>query len=163
MAFYVLAFSWIALTYGGWVLISTPETGKHSHLIGWAIVTVCGAWMFATVDHWAKYLPVLLGGGILGGLLSLSRGHLLNDSRPFPRATAAAITGLLIGCSLVAQTLAGRRLGAPDRAALIAFAVALVGAFFEGPPTNGLIGLSVGFTVLLALWVSNRYSSRKAR
>jgi len=90
MAFYVLAFSWIALTYGGWVLISTPETGKHSHLIGWAIVTVCGALMVATVDHWAKYLTVLLGGGILGGRLILSNEHLLKVSRPFPRATAAA-------------------------------------------------------------------------
>ncbi len=116
--------------------------------------------MLATINHWVKYLQVFFGGFILGCLLALGSGHLLNGG-PFPRAIAAALVALLVGCSLIAGTLAKRKLTMLDRMALIAFVAAFVGGLVKGTPTSGLIGLGVGFGCLLALWVHNRYSSRK--
>jgi len=155
---YIAAFFWLAFVYVGGVLASTPETGTHSHLVGWTILFVAAAVMIATIDHWVKYLQVILGGGILGGLLATGTGHLLNN-RPFPRFIAAGMTALLVGCSLITRTLARRRLTVVDRAALIAFQAAFVAGIVKDTPTSGLIGLSIGFGCLSIAWLRDRLSS----
>src|SRR6185312_12459002 len=84
---YVAAVFWLGFMYAGWKLISTPETGKHSRLTGWAILIIATTIMIATMDYWVKYLQIILAGAILGGLLATFSGHLLNGD-PFPRVAA---------------------------------------------------------------------------
>jgi hypothetical protein len=155
---YVGAVFWLAFVYGGWELISTPETGRHSHLAGWTILLAAMAVMIATMDRWVKYFRVILAGGVLGGLMATGEAHLLNGS-PFPRSIAAGMTALLIACSLISQTLAKRPLHMSDRVALIGFLGAFLGGMVEGTPTSALISVGVGFCCLLAAWLYNRFSS----
>ncbi len=157
VGFLILSALWLGFVFAGWILVSRAETGKNSHLIGWVILIAATSIMLATMNHWVKYLRVFLGGAILGGLLAAGSGHLPNGS-PFPRPIAAALTALLIGCSLISQTLARRNLRMFDRVALVAFLAALVGALVEGTPTSGLIGFGIGFVCLLAAWIYSRLS-----
>jgi hypothetical protein len=155
---YVAAAFWLAFAYAGGVLASRPETETHSHLVGWTILFVAVVVMIATVDHWVRYLQVILGGAIFGCLLALGSGHLLNN-QPFPRSIAAGLTALFVGCSLISRTLARRRLTMFDRAALIAFVAAFVVGIVQDTPTAGLIGLGIGFCFLSVAWLRGRYSS----
>ena len=159
---YVGAVFWVAFVWGALKVLSAPDTAKHSHLAGWAILVIASALMIATMDHWVKYLQVILGGGILGGLLVTVQGHTLNGA-PFPRSIAAALTALLIGSSLISRTLAGRKLRILDRVALVAFLGALVGGMVQGTPTSGAVGLAVGFGCLLTAWFCNRSLSGNER
>jgi hypothetical protein len=117
--------------------------------------------MIATMNHWVKYLQVIFGGAILGGIVATGTGHLLNDAKPFPRPIAAGVTALFIGCSLVSRTLARRKLTMLDRAALIAFLAAFVGGIVKDTPTSGLVGLGIGFGCLCAAWVRDWLSSKR--
>lgn len=155
---YVAAFFWLALVFTGWILASRPETGKHSHLTGWTILILAAGVMLATMSHWVKYLQLILGGGILGGILATGSGHLPNGSS-FPRPIAASLTALLVGCSLISRTLARRRLTVLDHVALVAFLAAFVGGIVKDTPTSGLIGLSIGFGCLSIAWLRDRLSS----
>jgi hypothetical protein len=159
---YVAAFFWLAVVFSGWILVSRPETGKHSHLIGWAILIPAIGVMLSTMNHWVKYLQVIFGGGILGGILATGSGHLPNGS-PFPRPIAASFTALLVGCSLISRTLARRGLTVLDRVALVAFLAAFVGGIVEDTPTSGLIGLSIGFGCLSVAWLRGRPASIRTR
>ena len=67
---YIAGFFWLAFVWGGIKAVSTPDTEGHSHLRGWALLIIAGAVMITTMDRWVKYLRVILGGGILGGLLA---------------------------------------------------------------------------------------------
>jgi hypothetical protein len=156
---YVAAFFWVAFVWGVLTVLSAPDTAKHSHLAGWTILVIAAALMIATINHWVKYLQVILGGGILGGLLVIAQGHLLNGAH-FPRIIAAALTAVLIGCSVIAQTLAKRSLRISDRIALVAFVVALASGMVVGAPTLELVCLSVAFGCLFAAWLYNRLSPR---
>ncbi len=129
---------------------------KHSDFTGWAIVVIAAAVMIVTMNHWVKYLQVILGAGILGGLLATATGHLLNDTKPFPRSIAAALTALLVACSLISRTLARRRLRVLDRLALTAFLIAIVGGMVKSTPVYGVIGLSIGFIFLFIAWLYDR-------
>ncbi|HET9182321.1 MAG TPA: hypothetical protein VFP59_09330 [Candidatus Angelobacter sp.] len=140
------------------MLVSTPETGRHSHLAGWAILIVGIAIMLTTMDHWVKYLRMVLAGGILGGLLATESGHLLNGM-PFPRPAAAGITALLIGCSLISQTLAKRTLRISDRVALAGFLSAFVTGMMENTTISFLVGTGIAFCFLFSAWLYNRFSS----
>jgi hypothetical protein len=153
---YIAAFFWLAFAYVGGVLVSRPETGTHSLWAGWTILLVAVAVMIATMSHWVKYLQVIFGSGILGGLLATGTGHLLNG-RPFPRSAAASVTALFVGCSLISRTLARRRLTILDRAALIAFLAAFLGGIVRDTPTSGLIGLGIGFGCLSVAWLYDRF------
>lgn len=162
IAFYVATAFWLAFAYAGCVLISTPETGRHSHLAGWAILTITAAVMIVTMDHWVKYLRVILAGGILGGFLATATGHLLNG-QPFPRLIAAIMTALLAGCSVISQTLAKRKLTMLDRAALVGFLLAFVSGIVKDTPMSGVAGLSVGFVCLLIAWSCARSAPTATR
>jgi HAMP domain-containing protein len=160
---YVAGFFWLAFVWGAIKVLSAPDTGKHSHLAGWAILIIATGVMIATMNHWVKYLQLVLGAFILGCLLATIQGHLLNGA-PFPRLIAAALTALLIGCSLISWTLAGRKLRMLDRVALVAFLGALVGGMAQGTPTCGVVGLAIGFGCLLIAWLYNRsLSGNKTR
>ena len=119
--------------------------------------------MIGTMNHWVRYLRVIFGAGILGGLLATGTGHLLNDPKPFPRSVAAGITALFVGCGLVSQTFASRRLTMFDRAALIAFLAAFVGGIVKDSPTSSLIGLTLGFGCLFVAWMRALLSSTPPR
>jgi hypothetical protein len=156
---YIAAFFWLAFAYAGGVLASRPETGTHSHLVGWTILLVAIAVMIATVNYWVKYLQVILGAGILGGLLATGTGHLVNDTKPFPRSIAVALTVLFVGCSLISRAMARRRLTMLDRAVLIIFLVAFLIGIVKDTPTSGLIGLGIGFGCLCVAWLYDRLIS----
>jgi len=159
VGFYVVGVFWLALVWGGVKAVSTPDTGRHSHLRGWILLAVAVGAMLATMNHWVKYLRVVLGGGILGGLLATSSGHLLNGGKPFPRVLAAGFTVVLVGCSVISQSLAKRKLTIFDRVVLVAFLAAFVGGFVKDTPISALVGVSLGFTCLFAAWLYNRLSS----
>jgi hypothetical protein len=154
---YAAAFFWLAFVWGGLTVLSVPDSGKHSHLAGWAILIVAAAVMIATMDHWVKYLQLILGGGILGGLFAIVQGHLFNGA-PFPRMAAVGVTAVFIGCSLISQTFAKRRLRISDRVGLAAFVAAFASAKLVGTPILGLICVSIGFGCLFAAWLYNRVS-----
>lgn len=160
---YVAEFFWLAFVYAGIKLVSLPETGRHSHVGGWVILAAATTVLVATTDHWVKTLQFILGGGILGGIVVTATGHLVNDSRPFPRLVALAITGLLIGSSLVSRTMAARELAGVDRVALVAFVAALVGGIVKNTPTSGAIGLAIGFVCLSSAWAFNRVRNNSSR
>ncbi len=145
---YVAAVFWLAFVWGGLKVLSAPDTARHSHLAGWAILVIATAVMIATMNRWGKYLQLILGGGVLGGLLVTIQGHTLNGV-PFPRSIAAALTVLLIGSSLISRTLALRKLTMLDRMALVAFLGGLLGGIVQGTPTSGVVGLSIAFGCLL--------------
>ena len=157
---YVSAFFWITFVWGALQVLSEPDNARHAHLAGWAILIVATAVTLVTMNHWAKYLQVILGGGILGGLLAIIQGHTLNGA-PFSRLIAAVLTVLLIGCSLISGTLAGRKLRMLDRAALVAFLGALVVGMVQGTPTSEIAGLAIGFGCLLFAWLYNRWKDRR--
>jgi hypothetical protein len=157
-AFYIATGGWLVLIIAGWQLLSKPD---DAHL-GMVILATCVLVMVATVDYWVKFLNVFYGGLFVGTSLALVSGHLLNG-RDFPRPISAGMTALTIGCSLVSLPLAKRRLQWLDRVALIAFVAALAGGMLLDTPIWNLVGLAIGFGVLLALWVQNRYSSRGAK
>jgi len=157
-AAYTAAFVWLALVYVGGTLASRPETGAHSRLAGWTVLLVAAAVMIATMDHWVRYIQLIFGSGILGGLLATGTGHLLNGE-PFSRLVAAAITALFVGCSLISRTLARRRLMMVDRVAILAFLAAFVGGILKGTPASGLVGLSIGFGFLSIGWLVRAYPS----
>ena len=161
-AAYIAAFFWLALVYVGGVLVSRPETGTHSHLVAWAILLVAGVVMITTMDHWARYLPVIFGSGTLGGLLATGAGHLLNGN-PFPRPIAAGMAALFVGCSLVSRPLAKRPLTMIDRVVLVAFLIALIGGMIAGTPISGFAGLSVGFGCLSVAWLCDRLFVRRGK
>jgi hypothetical protein len=156
--FYILGALWLGFSFAGWILVSRPETGKHSHLIGWAILITTTAIMLATMNHWVKYLRVFFGGAILVGILAIGSGHVPNGML-FPRPVAVALTALLVGCSLISQTLAKRPLTFVDRVTLVAFMAAFVGGVVRGTPTSNLVGLGVGFGCLLIAWAHDRWST----
>jgi hypothetical protein len=157
---YIGAFFWLALVYVGGNLASRPEIGTHSHLTGWATLLVAAGAAILTVSHWVKYLPVILGGGILGGLLAIGTGHLLNN-KPFPRPVAAGVTALFLACGLISRPLAKRPLTMLDRVALMAFLAAFVGGIVIDTPTSGLIGLGIGFGCLFAAWLRDWLSCKR--
>lgn len=157
MGFLILSALWLGFVLAGWILVSRPETGKHSHLIGWTILAGCAAAMLISIDRWAKYLPTFLAGAILGGILITCSGRLPNGS-PFPRPIATVLTCFLIASGVLSQTLARRNLTMFDRVALVVFLGALVGGLVEGTPSSGLIGLGIGFGSLSAAWLYNRRS-----
>jgi hypothetical protein len=159
---YLAQFFWLGFVWAAIKVLSEPDTGKHSHFAGWAILIIAVGLMIATMDHWVKYLQLVLGGFILGGLAVTIQGHLPNGA-PCPRSIAAALTSLFIGCSLISGTLADRKLRRLDRAALIAFLGALVGGMFPGTPISGLVGLAIGFGCLLVTWLYHRPPSGKER
>jgi hypothetical protein len=157
---YIASVFWVAFVWGALKVLSAPDTAKHSHSAGLGILVIASVLMIATMNHWVKYLQIILGGGILGGLLATIQGHTLNGS-PFPRSIAAALTVLLIGSSLVSRTLAGRKLRILDRVALVAFLGASLGGMVQGTPISGLVGLAVGFSCLLVALLYNRFVSGK--
>jgi|SRR5579863_154561 len=159
---YVAAVFWVAFVWGGLKVLSVPDTARHSHLAAWTILLIATAVMIAMMNHWVKYLQVILGGGILGGLLVTIQGHTLNGAS-FPRSIAAALTALFIGCSLISRTFAGRKLRMLDRVALVAFLGALLGGMVRGTPTFEVVGLAIGFGCLLAAWFRNRSLSGKGK
>jgi len=159
---YVGAVFWVAFVWGGLKVLSEPDTAKHSHLAGWAILVIAAAVMIPTMNHWVKYLQVILGGGILGGLLATIQGHTLNGA-PFPRPIAAALTALLVGCSLISRSLAMRKLRMLDRVALVAFLGALVGGMVKGTTMSGIVGVGVGFGCLLIAWLRNWFLCGKGK
>jgi hypothetical protein len=154
---YVAVFFWVAFVWGGLTVLSAPDSGKGSHLAGWTILVIAAAVMIGTMSHWVKYLQVILGGGILGGLLVIAQGHLFNGER-FPRMIAAGLTAALIGCSLISQTFANRSLRISDRIALVSFVAAFASGMIIGTPIWGLVSVSVGFGCLFAAWLYNRLS-----
>jgi len=160
---YILAVLWLAFVWGGLKVLSVPDTGRHSHLAAWAILVVAAAVMIIAMNHWVQYLQIIFGGGILGGLIATGTGHLLNDTKPFPRPIAAGMTVLFVACGLISRTLARRRLTMLDRTALIAFLVAFVGGIVKNTPASGLIGLSVGFGCLFVAWLGGGGASSIVR
>ena len=161
MGAYVAIVFWLAFTYGGWELVSTPETGRHSHLAGWTILALVFVLMIATMNGWVKYLSVIFGGGILGGILTTGSGLL--NGKPFPRLAAATFTALLVGCSVISQTFTKRKLTKLDRAALIVFVIALVSGMVKDTPVSLVAALSVGFGCLLLAWLRARFSTSSTR
>jgi hypothetical protein len=158
IAAYIAIFSWLALVYVGWVLVSTPESGKHPHLVGGTILVAAVAAMIVTMNHWVKHLQVIFGGFILGSLLAIGSGHFLNGS-PVSRPIAGALTALFVGYALISRALSQRKLRTFDRVALIAFLAAFVAGLVRDTPIAGLVGLGVGFGFLFAAWVHDRLSS----
>jgi hypothetical protein len=96
-----------------------------------------------------------VGGGILGGLFVTIQGH-TPSGVPFPRSTAAALTVLLIACSLISRTLAERKLTTLDRMTLVAFLGPLLGGLVQGTPRSGVVGLAIGLGCLVITWLMSR-------
>jgi len=167
IAAYIAFVFWLAFAYAGSELVSRPETGKHSHFAGWMILIITSVLMIFTMNHWVKYLRVIIGGGVLGGLLATATGHLPNG-KPFPQLIAAILTALLVGCSLISQNLAKRKLSILDRASLIGFVVAFVSGVVKNTPASAVAGLSIGLACLLfpvlcaRLWPKSYEQSAKA-
>ena len=153
---YLGAFFWLAFVLGAINLIVLPETGRHSHLQGWMILVVAAVVMAITIDHWAKFLPTIFGGVVLGGLLVTAEGHLPNSSVPFPRLISSAITVVVVGCSLISRPLKKGDLGTTDRLALVGLVVGAVWVAVENTPICILLGFSFGFACLLAAWLHDR-------
>jgi hypothetical protein len=157
LGFYLAAIAWFIVIAFGLVLVSTPETGRHSHVMGWTALVIGFLILVTTTDRWIRYAQVFLGCGIIGGLVTLARGHMPGNQAPFPRTLAAVLVLLLVGCSLIVGTLAKRRLRAIDRVGLVAFVAAFTGALAPGTQADTMIRLAVGLGILLALWGYHRY------
>jgi hypothetical protein len=159
---YVAAVFWVTFVWGALKVLTAPDTARHSHMAGWAILAFAAAVMITTMNHWVKCLQIILGGGIFGGLLATLQGHTLNGAS-IPRSIAAALTVLLVGCSLISGTFAGRKLRMLDRVALVAFLGALVGGMVQETPIFGVVGLTIGYCCLLIAWLYNRTLSARER
>jgi predicted outer membrane lipoprotein len=146
----------------GFVLVSTPETGGRSHLIGWTALAVGFTILIKTMDLWVRYAQVLLGSGIIGAIAIFTTGHAINSKNPVPRAVSGMLTIALVGCSLIMGTLAERRLQIFDRIGLVVFVGAFFGALAARTPAVMLVCLTAAFGILLALWLYNRYKGEKA-
>ena len=162
LGFYLAAWAWFLPAIVGFVFVTTPETGRHSHLIGWTCLLIALGVLLGTMDRWVRYAQVFLGGGVLGGWVAFTRGHLLSSQDPFPRPLALAMTLVFVGCSLLIGMLARRPLQPIDRVGLTAFVTAFTSGFLV-KGSAGLAGPTVGFAVLLALWVYHRYTDEKPR
>ena len=176
VGFVLAAFLWFALIAFGSVLVTTPETGRHSHLVGWTALVIAFVVLVKTMDRWIHYARTFLGFGIVGGWVILWRGHLLGSQTPVPRIFSALVILMFAGCSFVLEDLAKRPLQVIDRVGLVAFAAVLAWAMAAGatltspevkttpwgPATAAIPRLIVGFGIVLALWTYHRYAGEKA-
>jgi hypothetical protein len=156
---YVAAAFWLALVWGALKTLCEPETGYYTHLRSWMALAVAIPVMISTMSRWVKYLQLFLGGFIFGALLATVQGRLLNGDQ-FPRPSAAVLTAVLVGCSLLSRGLARRKLTTLDRCALAGFLAAFVGGIVRGTPAAVLGGLGLGFGLLFIAWLNDRMSSR---
>jgi uncharacterized membrane protein YczE len=138
--------------------ISRPNTGTRAQVGGWMILVVASIVMFTTMDRWVKYLQVVLGSVVLGGIFMIADGHSLSQPhKAISRLVATAVTLLIAGCGAVAGTFANRNLMPSDRLALIGFLVAFVVGLSATEASVGIIAFSIALICLVSGWACNRH------
>ena len=158
--FHVASALWLGLALAGWILVSRPETGKHSHLIGWGVLLAAIVIMLATMSLWIRLLSALFGGCILMGVIAVFTGRVPNGA-PFSRPIAAILTALLLCCGMISRSMAKRPLTIIDRVMLVAFLAVFAGGLVEGTPTSSVVGLSVGLCCLLVTRIHSRRNNSR--
>lgn len=153
MAVYVAFFMWLAFVWGAIKVVSMSGVGKYSLLRAWTVLFVCTVIIISTMNYWVRYLRIILGGAVLGGVLITMSGQLLNG-KPFPRPIAALITVLLVCCGVVSNKIAYRELSMPDRVAMLLFVAAFMAGFVKDTPIANLLGAGVGLVCLLTSWLT---------
>jgi len=110
------------------------------------------------MDRWVKYLQVVLGSVVVGGLFMIVDGHSLSEPhKPISRLVATTVTLLIIGCGAVAGTFAKRKLTRSDRLALTGFLAAFVVGLSATEAAVGIIGFSIALICLVTAWARNRF------
>ena len=155
----LLSVTWVGITAGG-AAIAFSDT-EHSRLTGWVILIVAASVAILTMNTWAKALPMVLGGAIFGGFISIWKGYGGNDpSLRIPTRTGFIMLVLLVACNAVAIPLSSRRLTTFDKVALSAFLVSFFVAFAEFPSMWGFVLM---FCSLAATWIHNRIGKLQNR
>jgi hypothetical protein len=156
---YIACVFWLFFVIGSLMAVSRPDTGTRAHVAGWTILVMGSVVMFATMDRWVRYLQVVLGSAVFGGLFMIVDGHSLSQpEKAISRLVATTVTLLIVGSSVVAGTFAKRKLMPSDRLALIGFLAAFVVGLSATEASVGTIAFSIALICLVSAWVCNRPS-----
>jgi hypothetical protein len=100
---YIACVFWLFFVIGSVMAVCRPDTGTRAHVAGWVILVLAALVMFTTMDRWVKYLQVVLGSVVFGGLFMIVDGHSLSQpQKPISRLVATTVTLLIVSCSAVA-------------------------------------------------------------
>lgn len=129
---WLLFMMWLFLAFVGMGAVQPPE-GRVPPIVGWLCLGAAALIAVLATERWVKAFPAILGYGVCNGLFMIATGHLVNDaSKAIARVTAAVITVLAAGATIIAIPLASRRpTGIGRLAAFGVFASLLLGLVNE--------------------------------
>jgi hypothetical protein len=134
----ILGICWLCLAAAG-IGIAFSET-RYPEFVGWMALGAAAVLALVAMDKWVRVLPAILGLSILNALLTVWRGYVGADpSHHFPRGRAALMLATLILSSVLAGTIATRKLNRVDRVALLAFLVSEGWAIARAPSLAGFV------------------------
>src|SRR5689334_20096577 len=117
---WLLGLTWLGLMFAGLAMAFTPSS--HSPALGWVLLGLAAVIAIATMDRWIRIFPGLLAYGVLGSIVTLVDGHVVNHPEVHVSRTEAVFMILFFATATVLSlTFTNRRLHAWDRIALIVF------------------------------------------
>lgn len=156
---WLLGLAWLGLVFAGLAIAFTPSS--HSPVLGWVLLSTAAIIAIATMDHWIKVFPALLAYGVLGSILTLVDGHVVNH--PEVRVSRTEAVFMIVFFAITATlsfTFARRHLHVWDRIAVVVFILCF---FWQAVAPNLMrLALGIGFTSLLLAWVYDRIQNRRA-
>jgi hypothetical protein len=151
---WLLGFAWLGLVFAGLAIAFTPS--QHSPALGWSLLAIAACVLIVTMDRWVKVFPGLLAFGVLGSVLTLIDGHVVNHPEvTVPRLEGAVMTLFFVAAAVVSFAVVKHRLTVPDRLALFIFVFCF---FWQAvAPRFLLTALAIGLSCLIAAWAYDRY------
>ena len=155
-----LIFGWLCLALGGAGIVFSPESQYAPAWLGWCMVGVSLGIAAVTVDRWAKVLPGLVCYGAIGAGLGAMSGR-ISGLVPIPigRGEALMMALSLLGCALVAASIASRRLTRTDRVAMMGVIIAFVAGI--GDRNLALVSSGLMFLCMAIAWGIDWIASRR--
>jgi len=155
---WLLGGAWLGLVFAGMAIAFTPS--PHPPALGWVLIAMAATVAFVTMDRWVRIFPGLLAYGVLGSVLALVDGHVVNHPEVLvSRPEGAAMIAFFSVAAVLSLTFVKRKLQVSDRVALLTFVVCF---FWQAAvPRLRWVALGVGFCFLLFAWLYDRVQRRR--
>lgn len=140
-----------------------------SRPVGLMLLAISVSIMACTMNRWLKILPGILGVAVLNGVITLSTGHLLNNSGiPTSRTGALFLTLFFAASCLLSRTFLHGDLDVIDRVVALAFVACLPVLIGFGSIREQTVGrssalsraefvtMAIGICFLLVAWTHDR-------
>jgi hypothetical protein len=157
---WLLGIVWLGLVFGGLAIAFTPS--PHSPVLGFLLIGIAAVILAFTVNKWVKVFPGLLAYGILGSVLTLVEGHVVNHPEvTVSHQKAVAMILYFAGATGLSLTFLKRKLSVVDRFAILAFVFCF---FWQAViPNLMVVALGVGLFCLIIAWAYDRAGMGRKR